>query len=263
MHFLVPCGTTGEAPTLSGDERRRVVEIVAEVSAGRAGVLAGAGGYDTRDVIRAVGEMEAAGAQGILSVTPYYNKPTQEGLFQHFRAIAQSTKLPIMLYNVPGRTGANLEPSTVARLAEIPNIVGVKEASGNMQQIMEICHRVPAEFNVLAGDDGMALPVMAVGGKGVISVVSNEMPAELVQLVEAAEHGDFTAAQHWHNKLFPLMLVNFIESNPVPVKYAMAAMGLCEETFRLPLVSPRAASAERIVTVLRELGLPVVVEARA
>jgi 4-hydroxy-tetrahydrodipicolinate synthase len=176
VHFVVPCGTTGESPTLSADERRRIIEIVAEAVEGRSMVLAGAGGYDTRDVIDGVREAERAGAHGILSVAPYYNKPTQEGLFQHYKAIASSTKLPIVLYNVPGRTGSNIEPGTVTRLAAIPNIVGIKEASGNMSQIADVCRQVPAEFFVLSGDDALTLPVMSIGGRGVISVVANETP---------------------------------------------------------------------------------------
>lgn len=263
VHYLVPCGTTGEAPTMTPEEKRRVVEIVADAVEGRAMVLAGAGGYDTKDVIQSVHELEAAGAHGILSVTPYYNRPTQEGLFQHYRAIAESTKLPVIVYNVPGRTGCNVEPATLARLAAIPNIVGVKEASGNMSQMAEICRIVPSEFIVLSGDDALALPLMAIGGRGVISVASNEVPSEMVQLVEAAERGDFVTARRWHHALMPLMQTNFVESNPIPVKFAMAAMGLCEEVFRLPMVSPGAAAQQKILGVLKEMGLPVVAEARA
>ena len=263
VHVLVPCGTTGETPTLTDAERRRVVELVAEESAGRALVLAGAGGYDTREVIHAVAAMEKAGAQGILSVTPYYNKPTPEGLYQHYKAIAASTSLPIILYNVPGRTGCNIDPATAVRLATIPNIIGVKEASGNITQMAEICHRVPADFLVLSGDDAIGLPLMAIGGRGIISVASNVVPAEMVQLVEAAERGDFATARRWHEKLLPLMQVNFVESNPGPVKFAMAAMGLCEEIFRLPMVSPRPESQNKILAALREFGLPVVAGSRA
>jgi len=255
VHFLVPCGTTGETPTLSPAERRRVVEIVAEAAAGRALVMAGAGGYDTKEVIHAVGEMTKAGAQGILSVTPYYNKPTPEGLYQHYKAIAASTGLPIVVYNVPGRTGCNVDPATLERLATIPNIVGVKEASGNMTQMAEICHRVPPEFIVLSGDDALTLPLMAIGGRGIISVASNEVPAEMVQMVEAAERGAFADARRWHEKLLPLMQINFVESSPGPVKFAMAAMGLCEESYRLPMVPPRPASQEKILAVLKAFGL--------
>jgi len=263
VHFLVPCGTTGEAPTLSATEKRRVVEIVADAAEGRALVLAGAGGYDTHEVIQSIADLEGIGVQGILSVTPYYNKPTQEGLFQHYHAIADRTKLPIILYNVPGRTGCNIEPATVARLAEIPNIIGVKEASGNISQMAEVCAVVPPEFIVLSGDDAITLPLMAVGGRGVISVVSNEAPAEMVQMVEAAERGDFATALRWHQKLFALMQVNFVESNPMPVKFACAKMGLCEEVYRLPMVSPRPASQERILGVLKDFGMPIVAESRA
>jgi 4-hydroxy-tetrahydrodipicolinate synthase len=263
IHFVVPCGTTGESPTLSPEERRRVVEIVVDEVEGRAMVLAGAGGYDTREVIRSIAELEGAGVQGILSVTPYYNKPTQEGLFQHYRAIAERTRLPIILYNVPGRTGCNLEPATLVRLAALPNIAGVKEASGNMTQMAEACALLPAEFVVLSGDDALALPLMAVGGRGLISVVSNEVPAETVQMVEAAERGDFATARRWHEKLFPLMQVNFVESNPIPVKFACARMGLCEEVYRLPMVPPSPASQSKILGVLKEFGLPAVAESPA
>ncbi len=258
VHVLVPCGTTGESPTLTAAERRRVVEIAVEEAAGRALVLAGAGGYDTREVVESAREMEKAGAHGILSVTPYYNKPTPEGLFQHYSAIAGATSLPIVLYNVPGRTGCNIDPATLVRLASIPNVVGVKEASGNIMQMAEICRSVPPAFLVLSGDDAITLPLMAMGGRGVISVASNEAPAEMVQMVEAAERGDFATARRWHEKLLPLMQGNFVESNPIPVKFAMAAMGLCEESYRLPMVSPRPASKDRILALLKEFGLPVV-----
>jgi 4-hydroxy-tetrahydrodipicolinate synthase len=258
VHVLVPCGTTGESPTLSADERRRIVEIAVEEAAGRALVLAGAGGYDTREVVHAAREMERAGAHGILSVTPYYNKPTPEGLYQHYKAIADAVAIPVVLYNVPGRTGCNIDPATLVRLASIPNVVGVKEASGNITQVAEICRSVPPDFLVLSGDDAIALPLMALGGRGVISVVSNEAPAEMVQMVESAERGDFASARRWHEKLMPLMQVNFVESNPIPVKFAMAAMGLCEEAYRLPMVPPRQASRERILAALKAFGLPVV-----
>lgn len=254
VHFLVPCGTTGETPTLGAAEKRRIVEIVVDVAAGRAPVLAGAGGYDTRGVIAQIAEYAALGVQGILSVTPYYNKPTQDGLFQHYRAIADSTALPIVLYNVPGRTGVNLEPATVRRLSAIPNIVGVKEASGNIGQIAEICRTVPEDFIVLSGDDAITLPLMALGGHGLISVASNEVPGELARMVEAAERGDFAEARRLHNRLLPLMQVNFIESSPGPVKYAMAELGLLEPHYRLPIVLPADASREKIKSVLQELS---------
>jgi 4-hydroxy-tetrahydrodipicolinate synthase len=255
VHFLVPCGTTGETPTLSAAERRRVVELVVEAAAGRVPVMAGAGGYDTQEVVHLAKEMQACGVQGLLSVTPYYNKPTPEGLFRHFSAIAEATPLPIVLYNVPGRTGCNIDAATLVRLASIPHVIGVKEASGNITQMVEICRAVPSDFLVLSGDDALTLPLMAIGGRGLISVASNAIPAEMAQMVEAAERGDFAAARRMHHRLVPLMLGNFIESNPGPVKFAMAAMGLCEEVYRLPVVSPRPASQEKIRAFLKELGI--------
>jgi 4-hydroxy-tetrahydrodipicolinate synthase len=255
VHFLSPCGTTGEAPTLSEQEKIRVVELVVAEAHGKVPVLAGAGGYDTREVVHMVRRMEEAGADGILSVTPYYNKPTPEGLYQHYKMVADSTSLPIVVYNVPGRTGANVDAQTLLRIAELKNIVAVKEASGNMTQMCEICAAVRDDFIVLSGDDAVALPLMAVGGHGVVSVASNEAPAEMTQMVELAEKGDIRAASRLHRWLFPLMQVNFVESNPGPVKAAMAAMGLIEENYRLPMVSPRPASREKIVRVLQELKL--------
>jgi 4-hydroxy-tetrahydrodipicolinate synthase len=253
MHFLVPCGTTGESPTLTEDERVRVVELTVEEAAGKVPVLAGAGGYDTREVIHSALRMKRAGARGILSVTPYYNKPTPEGLFQHYSAIAGEVGLPVIVYNVPGRTGCNVDVATLVRLAGVPGIVGVKEASGNIGQMVEICGAVPRDFIVLSGDDALTLPLMAVGGRGIISVAGNEIPAEMVQMVEAAERNDFAAARRIHAEILPLMLVNFIESNPIPVKSAMAAMGLLEELYRLPMVPPKESSRARIREVLDAL----------
>jgi 4-hydroxy-tetrahydrodipicolinate synthase len=250
VHFLVPCGTTGEAPTLSAAERTRVVEIVVDEAQGRVPVLAGAGGYDTREVVEAARAMQAAGADGLLSVTPYYNKPTPDGLVRHYQAIAEATPLPIVVYNVPGRTGCNVDPATLARLATIPHVVGVKEASGNVTQICEALGAVPPEFLVLSGDDALTLPAMAVGARGLISVASNEVPAEMAQLVEAAEANDFAFAREIHSRLLPLMLANFAESNPIPVKAAMAQMGLIEERYRLPMVPPRAETREKLARVL-------------
>ncbi len=255
IHFLCPCGTTGENPTLSDAERIRIVEILADEAKGRVPVLAGAGGYDTRELIHLGGQLAKAGASGFLSVTPYYNKPTQEGLYQHYRAFAESTALPIVVYNVPGRTGVNVEVATLARLAQIPNIVGVKEASGNVAQMCEIRHAVPDDFLVLSGDDALTLPLMAIGGQGIVSVASNEIPSEMVQMVEAAERNDFRAARAVHARILPLMSINFVESNPVPVKAAMAAMGLLGEIYRLPMVSPKPESKAKIVSVLKDLGL--------
>jgi 4-hydroxy-tetrahydrodipicolinate synthase len=255
VHFLCPCGTTGENPTLTDAERIRTVEILAEETQGKVPILAGAGGYDTKKVIHLAGELTKAGASGLLSVTPYYNKPSQEGLYQHYRAIAESTSLPIIVYNVPGRTGVNVEVSTLARLAEVPNIAGVKEASGNVTQMCEICNAVPDDFIVLSGDDALTVPLMAIGGDGIISVASNEIPSEMAQMVEAAERNDFVAARQMHARLLPLLLVNFVESNPIPVKAAMVAMGLLEDAYRLPMVAPKAESKEKILKVLKALDL--------
>jgi 4-hydroxy-tetrahydrodipicolinate synthase len=255
IHFLVPCGTTGENPTLSLAERLRIVEILVDEANGKVPVLAGAGGYNTKEVIHLAHEMAKAGANGLLSVTPYYNKPTPDGLFEHYRAIAESTPLPVIVYNVPGRTGVNVDVPTLVRMSAIKNIVGVKEASGNVTQMCEICRAVPSDFLVLSGDDALTLPLMAVGGRGIVSVASNEIPAEMVQMVEAAERNDFAAARAVHARILPLLLINFIEANPVPVKAAMAAMGLVEEIYRLPMVSPRAESREKILRVLHELKI--------
>jgi 4-hydroxy-tetrahydrodipicolinate synthase len=257
VHFLVPCGTTGESPTLTEDERVRVVQLIVEEAAGRVPILAGAGGYDTKEVIHSARRMKQAGASGILSVTPYYNKPTPEGLFQHYHAIAGEVGLPIIVYNVPGRTGCNVDVTTLVRLAGVPGIVGVKEASGNITQMCEICGAVANDFLVLSGDDALTLPLMAIGGRGIISVASNEVPAEMARMVELAEHDDFAAARRMHAALLPLMMVNFIESNPGPVKSAMASMGLLAEIYRLPMVPPREASRARIRQVLGELKLEV------
>ena len=255
VHCLVPCGTTGESPTLSMAEKRRIVELIAEEVNGKVPILAGAGGYDTKEVIHAAAEMQKGGATGLLSVTPYYNKPTQEGLYQHYKAIAESTPLPIVLYSVQGRTGINIEPATVARLAAIKNIVGVKEASGNVTQMAEIIRMVPDDFLVVSGDDALTVPLMSIGGRGIISVASNEIPSEMALMVEAAERGDFASARKMHQRLLPLLLVNFVESSPGPVKFAMSALGLCDETYRLPMVPIKDTSKEKVLGVLRELGL--------
>jgi 4-hydroxy-tetrahydrodipicolinate synthase len=250
MHFLVPCGTTGESPTMSEEERLRVVAVVVEEAGGRVPVLAGAGGYDTREVIQTAQKMQRLGAAGILSVTPYYNKPTQEGLFQHYSAIAGEVGLPIIVYNVPGRTGCNVEVATLTRLSQVANIAGVKEASGNVSQMCEICRAVPDDFVVLSGDDALTLPLMAIGGHGIISVIGNQAPREMSRMVELAESGDFAGARAIHLQLMPLMSANFVESNPIPVKAAMAAMGLLEEIYRLPMVPPSEASRRRILEAL-------------
>jgi 4-hydroxy-tetrahydrodipicolinate synthase len=254
-HFLVPVGTTGENPTLDTRERIRMVEILVDEAKGQVPILAGCGGYNTREIIHLAKEMQSAGADGLLSVTPYYSKPTQEGIVQHFTAIAEATSLPVVLYNIPGRTGVNIDTPTMARLAQMPNIVGVKEASGSLSQMCDVLRSAPPEFIVLSGDDALTLPLMAVGGRGVISVASNQIPKEMSQMVEAAERNDFAAARAIHNRIVGLMQINFVEGNPGPVKYAMAAMGLIEEVFRLPIVSPRPESKAKIDAVMKELGL--------
>jgi len=255
VHFLVPCGTTGESPTLTQNERRRVVEITLEEAHGKVPVVAGAGGYDTTEVARAARDYQAMGVDAILSVAPYYNKPTQEGLYQHYRFIASAVSLPILLYNVPGRTGVNIEPATVKRLSAIDTIVGVKEASGNISQMASVAALVPEHFVILSGDDAITLPLFALGGRGVISVASNEIPAEMAQLCNFALQSDFSAARQLHTRYLPLMEMNFVESNPIPVKAAMAKMGLLQAVWRLPLVAPTAGSLGRIEAVLETLGL--------
>ena len=254
IHFVSPCGTTGEAPTLSHREKLRVVELVVDEVNGRVPVLAGAGGYDTREVIELARDMEKVGATGLLSVTPYYNKPTQEGMYQHFKAIAASTRLPIVLYNVPGRTAVNLDVPTTARLSEIPNIVAIK-GPGDLVQISEIVSATREDFMFLSGDDPVTVASMAVGGRGVVSVASNEAPAEMVQIVELCEKGDYVAARKLHHWLLPLIQVNFVESNPIPCKAAMAAMGLIDESYRLPLVPPSPAAREKVMSVLQQLKM--------
>jgi 4-hydroxy-tetrahydrodipicolinate synthase len=255
IDFLVPCGTTGESPTLSREEHLRVVELTVEVAKGKVPVLAGAGGYNTAEVIALAGELASIGVDGILSVTPYYNKPTQEGLYQHYCAIASAISLPIILYSVAGRTGVNIEPATVTRLAGLDNIIGIKEASGSISQMATILNSVPADFLVLSGDDAIALPLISLGGRGVISVVSNEIPEEMAYLTMLCLKGDFAGAREIQRRYQTLMEVNFVESNPIPVKAAMAEMRLLEPVWRLPLVPPKAENQERIRNVLASLGL--------
>ena len=255
INFLVPCGTTGESPTLNRHEHLRVVEITLEEARGKVPVLGGAGGYNTAEVIELAGELRHLGVDGILSVTPYYNKPTQEGLYQHFKAIATAVPLPMVVYSVQGRTGVNVEPGTLKRLAEIENIVGVKEASGNISQMAAVMHQVPESFNVLSGDDSITIPLIALGGRGIISVVSNEIPGEMTRLAQLAMAGDFAGARELQRQWLPLMEVNFVESNPIPVKAAMAMMGLCEPVWRLPMVAPAEHNQAKIAAVLKAVGL--------
>jgi 4-hydroxy-tetrahydrodipicolinate synthase len=256
INFLVPCGTTGESPTLSSAEQRRVVEITIEEARPRkVPVVAGAGGNNTEHVIEMARAFESLGASGILSVAPYYNKPTQEGLYQHYKALAAAISLPIILYNIPGRTGVNIEPSTIARLAEIDNIIGVKEASGNISQMAVVLDLAPSNFLVLSGDDAITLPLMALGGKGLISVSSNEIPAEMTRIVQLALANDFANAREIHFRYAKLLEVNFIETNPIPVKAALALMGLIEPVFRLPLVAPKPENLAKIKSALEKVGL--------
>ena len=255
INFLVPCGTTGENPTLSRAEHLRVVEITVEEAAGKTPVLGGAGGYNTAEVVELAKELKHIGVDGLLSVTPYYNKPNAEGLFQHYKAVATATPLPIIVYSIQGRTGINVEPATLKRLAEIDTIVGVKEASGNVSQMAAIVHMLPADFSVLSGDDALTIFLIVLGGHGVISVISNEIPAEMTKLVQLARGGDFAGARAIQRKFFDLMTVNFVEPNPGPAKAAMAMMGLLEPAWRLPMVPPSEVNRARIETILKAAGL--------
>jgi 4-hydroxy-tetrahydrodipicolinate synthase len=261
IDFLVPCGTTGESPTLTHAEHLRVVEITIErarAASRRVPVVGGAGGYNTAEVVTLAREIEALGADGLLSVSPYYNKPTQEGLYQHFAAIAAATKLPIILYNIQGRTGVNIETATVKRLAEIPNIVAVKEASGNISQMAQVLHQLPDTFSVLCGDDAITIPLISLGGRGVISVLSNELPAEMTKLTRLALDGNYAEARKMQRQLMPLMESNFLEANPGPAKYVMSQMGLLELAFRLPMVPPAEATRAKLDAVMAQMKLPVV-----
>ena len=255
VDFLVACGTTGESVTMSETEQARVVELSLQFAAGRVPIVAGAGGYNTREVIEKVHRYEKLGVDAILSVTPYYNKPTQEGLFQHYRAIAAATKLPIILYSVQGRAGVNLEPATVARLAEIENIIGIKEASGNISQIAEIASLVSDDFKIFAGDDSVVLPVAALGGVGVISVASNLLPRLVSDLCRASVENRLDEARRLNRQLTPIFKVMFIESNPIPVKAALAMAGMIEEVYRLPMTPISQPNRVKLEQVLAESGV--------
>jgi 4-hydroxy-tetrahydrodipicolinate synthase len=255
INFLVPCGTTGESPTLNHEEHLAVVKTTVRAAARRVPVIAGAGGNNTAKIIDLIAELKTLGADGILSVCPYYNKPTQEGVYQHFRALAESTDLPIIVYNVPGRTGTNILPETLLRLAELPSIAGVKEASGDISQIGDICTRAPGRFRVFSGDDSLTLPVIALGGHGIISVASNEIPGMMSKFTASCLEGRQEEARAWNSKLYPLMKINFIESNPIPVKAALAMMGKIHETYRLPLVRISDGARNKLSSVLASLNL--------
>ena len=269
IDFLVPCGTTGETPTLTHEEWRRVIEITVETAAGRVPIVAGATSNCTADAVAKASE--AAGIKGVdalLSASPYYNKPTQEGQFQHFKAVAEAAKIPVVVYNVPGRTGVNVEPATLVRLAALPNVIAVKEASGNITQIGEICGLLhpntpttgalgtpPPLFTVLSGDDALTLPVIAVGGHGVISVASNAFPAEMTELTRAALDNDWTRARQLHHKYLPLMQANFIESNPMPIKAVLAMQGRIQENYRLPMCKMQPSLRAKLESIARAAGV--------
>jgi 4-hydroxy-tetrahydrodipicolinate synthase len=256
IDFLVPCGTTGETPTLSHDEWLQVIAITVEVVAGRCPIVAGATSNSTQDAVTKAKELATLpGVNAILTASPYYNKPTQEGQYRHFRAIAEAVDKPIILYNVPGRTGANIEPATLARLAEVPNIAGVKEASGNISQMAEVCNAVPEHFAVFSGDDAITLPLIALGGVGIISVASNEIPREMSDMTRAALNNDWDTARRIHRKYLPLMLANFIESNPLPVKAVLSMMSKIEEIYRLPMLPMRRDTRSKLQKVAAEAGL--------
>lgn len=255
IDFLVPCGTTAESPTLSEDEQLELIRITVEIADSKVPVVAGAGGNHTAAVQRKAEKIEKLGVNGLLSVTPYYNKPSQDGLIAHYKAVASSTSLPIILYSVQGRAGINIEPETLFTLAEVPNIVGIKEASGNIAQIARIASQVPDGFAVYAGDDLLTIPVISLGGHGVISVASNQIPGEMSGIARHALNGDYDSARVLMRHYLALMDVNFIDSNPVPVKTAMAMMGLMEPNWRLPLTATTAGKVARIRAVLEQTGL--------
>ncbi|MBV9146789.1 MAG: 4-hydroxy-tetrahydrodipicolinate synthase [Acidobacteria bacterium] len=256
VHFLVPCGTTGETPTLSHEEWLRMIDITIEVTNGRVPIVAGATSNSTQEAVHKAKTAAARqGVDAILSASPYYNKPTQEGQYQHFRAVAEAIDKAVVLYNVPGRTAANIEPATLARLAQVRNIVAVKEASGSMTQIAEVLNLVPEDFIVLSGDDAITLPVISLGGQGIISVASNVIPAEIASMTQAALDGDWTKARRLHRKHLPLMQGLFLESNPMPVKCVLAMMGRIGENYRLPMVRVKADTRSKLERIASEIGL--------
>ena len=253
---LIPCGTTGESPTLSHDEHHRVVELVIEAARGRIRVVAGTGSYSTSDAIEMTKHAERAGAAGALVVNPYYNKPTQEGLYRHFRAVAESVAIPILVYNIQGRTAINVETDTMARLArDVKNVVGVKEASGSLDQMSQVIAACGPDFSVLSGDDNITLPLLAIGGSGVVSVIANIVPRETADLVHAALEGDWKRARDLHFRLFPLARAAFLETNPIPIKEAMAMAAMLEPEFRLPRCRMSDANREKLRAILKPYGL--------
>jgi len=262
VDMLLPCGTTGEGATLDDNETDRVLRIVLDQARKRVPVILGAGNNSTKKAVEGAARAMKLGADGVLSVGPYYNKPTQRGFFEHFKAVAE-VGIPIIVYNVPGRTGSNIEASTMLKLAELPNIVAVKEASGNLGQMMDILRSRPPEFRVLSGDDAITLPLIAAGGDGVVSVISNEVPGMMSQMTNAALAGDFARSRELHYRMLPLMNANFIESNPIPVKAVLAMMGLIGENYRLPMVPMTPANRVQIQKIAETLGIVQPVGAKA
>ena len=252
---LVPCGSTGESATLSHEEHRRVIDITIDATAGRVAVIAGAGSNSTRETTELTAHAKEAGADGALLLSPYYNKPTQEGIYQHYSTVARETGLPLVIYNIPGRTASNIEPETIGRLARLDHIVGIKEASGDLDQIGHVVAACPSDFAILSGDDSLTLPLMAVGGQGSISTSSNVAPAQMTELVRTMASGDVMRARKLHHELVPLFDVLFCETNPIPVKAACAALGLCDDEIRLPLTKLTAPNLERLKVILKDLGI--------
>ena len=258
IDFLVPCGTTGEASTLNEAEWLRVVEVAIAATAGRVPVFAGCSHNATHEAVAKARKLaQVPGLTGILTASPYYNRPGQEGQYQHFRAIAEAVDLPVLLYNIPGRTGANLEPATVLRLAELPNVIGIKESSGNLAQITELLTTAPRSFKVFAGDDGMALPVLALGGSGLVSVASNALPGQMARMVQAALDNDWAGARRINRHFFRLMQAHFWEPSPAPIKAVLSMLGRCEDVLRLPMVPVSPAIRRRLETIVGELGMLV------
>lgn len=251
---IVPCGTTGESPTLNHDEHQEVIEIAIDAANGKVPVIAGTGSNSTQEALEMTRKAANAGADASLQVSPYYNKPTQEGLFRHFSAVAKAVDIPIIIYNIKGRTGVNIETSTLARLAkEHSNIVAVKEASGEITQMMDVLKTLPKEFDVLSGDDNMTFPLMALGGKGIISVASNVIPKEIHDMATYALNGNFDKAREMHFKLLPLFQGIFIETNPIPIKASLAMKGLIKEAYRLPMCEMKSENKEKLRKILQEL----------
>ncbi|MGD9487437.1 MAG: 4-hydroxy-tetrahydrodipicolinate synthase [Calditrichaceae bacterium] len=255
IDFLVPCGTTGESATFTLEEHLQVVETVVKQAAGKVPVIAGAGGNNTAKVIEMAKEVAKLGVDGLLSVTPYYNKPTQEGLYQHYKAIASAVSSPIIVYNVPGRTSTNILPDTAVRLSGIDNIIGIKEASGNIGQIAELAAKIPENFKILSGDDATTIPIISLGGVGLISVVSNQVPGKMTKMTNLCLKGDYSGAREIQKELFNLMTLNFIETNPTPVKAGLAMMGMMDEIYRLPLVKMNESNKKLLENELRKLNV--------